>query len=208
MKTMHRRINWPVAFVLAVLAGLVAYTTQAQKAPPPLSPAVVATVNIEEIFRGLNERAAADTSLLELAEELDAKGVQMREEIELLGQDLELYPVGSKQYQQATEEIARKTYRLQAYREFAMRKLEVEKSRTLHGLYLKIRTAVGEMSGPSGYDIVFVDDTVVGLPTDVTEAEMWRQISARRMLFTNPRIDVTDHLLEYMNNAFKVAQGN
>ena len=67
-------------------------------------------------------------------------------------------------------------------------------SRTLHGLYVKIRNAVRDISGSGGYDIVFVDDTVVRLPTDVSEAEMWRQISARRMLHTNPRIDITDQL--------------
>jgi Skp family chaperone for outer membrane proteins len=34
---------------------------------------------------------------------------------------------------------------------------------------------------------------------------MWSQISARRMLYANPTIDITEQLIEHMNTAF--AQG-
>jgi Skp family chaperone for outer membrane proteins len=204
---MKNRINWPVLVLLTVIAGMVGYGTYAQKSPAPAAPCVVATVDIEAIFRGLTERSAADATLTQLAEELDAKGLRDREQIDLLRQDLDLYSPDSKQYQETATRVAQMGYRLQAYREFAVRKLEVEKTRTLRALYAKIKASIGELSRKQGYDIVFVNDTVVELPTDVTEAETWRQISARRMLYTDPQLDITQQVLEYMNDAYKVAQG-
>jgi Skp family chaperone for outer membrane proteins len=204
---MKTRTNWPAILLLAVIAGMVGYGTHAQRSPAPLSPTVLVTVNIEQIFRGLAERSAADASLTQLAEELDAKGVRDREQIDLLKQDLDLYSPDSKQYQDTATRVAQMGYRLQAYREFAVRKLEVEKTRTLRALYAKIKTSIAELARTQGYDVVFVDDTVVDLPTDVTEAETWRQISARRMLYTNPQRDITQQVLQYMNDAYKVAQG-
>jgi Skp family chaperone for outer membrane proteins len=204
---MRNRINWPVLVLLTVIAGMVGYSTSAQKSPAPAAPSIVATVNIEAVFRGLTERSTADATLTQLAEELDARGMRDREQIELLKQDLDLYSPESKQYQDTATKVAQMGYRLQAYREFAVRKLEVEKTRTLRALYAKIKSSIGELSRRQGYDVVFVNDTVVELPTDVTEAETWRQISARRMLYTNPQLDITQQILEYMNDAYKVAQG-
>ena len=58
------------------------------------------------------------------------------------------------------------------------------------------------MSRANGYDIVLVDDTVAELPEDTTEAETMRQISARRMLYANPQVDISDELIVRMNQDF------
>ena len=58
------------------------------------------------------------------------------------------------------------------------------------------------MAVESGYDIVFVDDSVVEMVTG-TEVEVRRQISARRMLYANPEIDLTEELVTRMNEAFR-----
>ena len=57
------------------------------------------------------------------------------------------------------------------------------------------------------YDFVIVDDSVVRLPTDVSEAETMRQISARRLLYTDPRVDITRDVIEWMNRDFAAQEG-
>jgi hypothetical protein len=61
------------------------------------------------------------------------------------------------------------------------------------------------MAEQNQYDIVFVDDSIAALPENTTESEMMRQISARRMLYSSPRIDITDFMIAQMNAEF-VAQ--
>jgi Skp family chaperone for outer membrane proteins len=202
MKAMHRRINWPAMFLLVLLAGLMAYQTQAHRASSSAPPTAVATVNIERLFQNLDERSAADTRLKALAEELDAETQRRQEEIKRLSDELEIYAPGSKQHQELNEQIALKGYQLQAHLDFAARKLDNEKAKFFRGLYARIKQAVAATASENGYDVVFVDDSVVELPRDATEQEMKRQISARRMLYATNQIDITEQLVERMNREF------
>jgi Skp family chaperone for outer membrane proteins len=192
---------------LAIIAGLCVYQTQAVRPAAAAEPTVVAYVNLETIFQNLAERSQADVSLLALAETLDGDGQARRDALELLKQDLELYAPGSKQHEDTTMKLAEMGYQLQAYREFALRKLEVEKASVLRALYDKIKESVRMLSEQNGYDVVMVDDSVVPVPEDLTEKETWRQISARRTLYASPQIDITDDVLAFMNNQFNAMQG-
>jgi Skp family chaperone for outer membrane proteins len=202
MKRINRLTNWPAVLLLAVLVAVVAYQTQANRATALAPPTVIATVNIEKLFQNLDERGEADTRLTALAEELDAESQRRREEIRLLDEDLALYATGSKQYQETSEQIALKGYQLQGFLDFAVRKLDAEKSKVFRRLYDRIKEGVAAMAEEDGYDVVFVDDSVVDLPRAATEDEMKRQISARRMLYATEHVDITDALIARMNRQF------
>lgn len=204
---MKNHVNWPAALLLVLLAGWVGYATRANRPVAPAQPAVIATVDLEAVFRGLNERGDADVYLKGLAEQLEADGQRRRDEIELLGQDLELYSPASKQYQDVQQQLAEKGFQLQAYLDFAGRKIDAAKSRTLRRIYDGIKEAIREIAREHGYDVVFVDDSVVTLPTDTGEAETMRQISARRMLYTNAEIDITQDVIARMNAESGTVQG-
>lgn len=198
MTAKTNRFNWPATILLALFAGYVGYSSQANRAPT--APAVIATVDLERVFQGLDERKAADDRLTKLAGELDRKGQEKRKEVNLLSEDLELFAPGTPQFQQTSAELAEKGYRLKAYLDFAVRKLDAAKSRTLHELYEdRIKPVVAEIAQENGYDLVVVDDSIVGLPTDASESEMMRQISARRLLWSNPLMDITDDIIARMN---------
>ena len=86
----------------------------------------------------------------------------------------------------------------QAYNEFSLRKIDVEQSLMLRRIYRSIKEAARTMAEELGYDVLFVDDSVSAI-VNGTEKEVRRQISARRMLYTNPQIDLTDTLVARMN---------
>ncbi len=197
-----KNLNWPAMILLAMFAGYVGYSSQANRATM-LPAAVVATVNLEKVFQGLDERGAADARLKNLADKLDAEGHKKREEIEVLNADLELFPPGSEKFQEVAAELAGKGFRLKAFLDFAVRKLDAEKSRTLYDLYEdRIKEVVRQMAEEQGYDLVMVDDSIVALPTEISEAEIMRQISARRLLYTNSAIDITEDLIARMNSRY------
>lgn len=194
-----KRINLPAAVLLAVIVGMVAYTTRANRNAAQAPPTAAATVNIETVFESVNQRSDADSELKALAEKLDEEGDRRREEIDRLREDQDIFPPGSAQHDETRNAIARKSYELNAYLDFAMRKLEVEKARKLREIYRELKTAVRIIAEERGLDFVYLDETVADLPTDVSEVETWRQISARRMLYANPEVDITNEVISLMN---------
>jgi Skp family chaperone for outer membrane proteins len=192
-------LNAPTVLLLMVLGAILGHTTQANLAGAPVAPAIVATVDLERIFVNLEARGAADAALTKLADELDAAGQKQRDAIELLRQDLEFFPPASKKYQETSQEIAKLSFKLKAYLDFAVRKLDSAKSKSLRQLYADIKTAIEEEAKDKGYDLVVVDDSIVKLPADASEQETMRQISGRRLLYSTSQIDITEDVVARMN---------
>ncbi len=71
-------------------------------------------------------------------------------------------------------------------------------------VYTSIRAAAGQLAVERGYSVVFVDDSISPIPPG-SEQEMNRQISARRMVYTSPDVDITEELISRMNAAWKNA---
>jgi Skp family chaperone for outer membrane proteins len=76
-----------------------------------------------------------------------------------------------------------------------------EESRGMRHVFNSIKEAIITLSSQNGWDYVFVNETVVQLPEGDT-IDMSAAIGARRMLYANPEMDVTDTLIEYMNASF------
>jgi Skp family chaperone for outer membrane proteins len=203
MKAISTRVNWTSVALLTILAAFVGSQSWATRAAP-VRPAVVATVNLERALNSLDERSAAAAALKTMAEGFDVEATKKRDGLELLSGDIDLYPAGSVNHREKTEELARRTYNLQAYIEFAARKLELAKSKSLHDSYIQLKKTVAELSEKNGYDMVFVNDAIVLLPENPLEAETMRQISARRMLYSSGQIDITDDLIAAMNETFQL----
>lgn len=206
MRAIKNSVQWPAALLIAILAGVIGYQSNAQRGMQQAQPSAIAIVNLEKVFNGLTQRGDADANLRKLAEKLDADGQAKRDSIERLREELELFMPGTPQFDETSQNLARQGYQLQAYLDFASRKLDVEKARALRALYASIKETAAKFALDFGYDVVFVDDSVVPLPEDGTEAETMRQISARRTLYANPQVDITQDVIDRMNENH-VAQG-
>ena len=94
-------------------------------------------------------------------------------------QDLDIFQPGSADYDKAMKTATEKAASLAAYVEWTNRRIDEENSVMLARLYEKIKKTLDAMSADYGYDIVFVDDSVVDLPSSATQSDMMRQISAQ-----------------------------
>ncbi len=195
------RFAWTPAAALLLVAALLGYQSLAAQRGV-VAPSVIATVNLERVFQNLDEKGAADIELQEIADDLEAEGRTMKQAIDLSEQDLDLFAPGSPKYQEALEEWTLGTLRYKSFIEFGRRKIDWQKANTLKRIYQSIKTSAGALAEASGYDMIFVDDSIAQMQPG-SEAEMTRQISARRMLYTSPGIDVTDELVTRMNQAFQ-----
>ena len=192
-----RRQGWALLLLGAVLIGMIGYQARAVHAVS-LRPTVVATIDLERVFDGLQQRAQVDAELTEMAELLKVEGEELAAAIDELDEELNAYPAGTDKHQDTIEQLQLASLEYQAFIEFSRRKLDVEKALRLGRIYQSIKVAARTMAEGNGYDIVFVDDSVVALQQG-TEVEVRRQISARRMLYVSPAIDITDALIAAMN---------
>lgn len=183
-----------------LLVGVTAYESFAIRSTVKAPPIAVGVVNLEVVFAGLTVRAEADAALQQMADNLQQDGEGQSQAIEDLAADLEDYPPGSDKYQQVLEDYSLKTLEYQAFIEFSRQKISIEKSLIYKRIYQSIRAAATEIAQEEGYQLVIVDDGVRELPP-VAEAEMIRQISARKVLYADSSIELTEKLLARMNQA-------
>ena len=125
-----------------------------------MAPSVIATVNLERVFQNLDEKGAADIKLQQIADDLEAEGRAMKQEIDLNEQDLDLFAPGTPKYQAALEAWTLGTLRYQSFIEFGRRKIDVQKALTLKNIYQSIKTATAVIAEENSNDMVFLDDSI------------------------------------------------
>lgn len=206
MRQVNIRKNWPIFALMLAMVMLVGYQATAIRYLAQLKPAVVATVDLERIFNRLDEREQADTELMRMANELQKNIDAQVRRITVLEEDLEAFEQGSDKYQETLEKLSLLSLEYQADVEWSRQMIAFQRAVILRRIYSSIREFMDKEAKERGIDIVFVDDTVVELPPG-DEEETTRQISARRMLYTNPSIDITDEVIRRMNEEFSRQRG-
>jgi Skp family chaperone for outer membrane proteins len=209
MNRTTRRSNVPLVILVVALAAIAGYQALAQRGAA-ISPPIIATVRIEPLFDGLQQRAEAKSEISALEEELIAERDRRQELISV--KELELEDVVAAARREAlSDEIALERVKLQFWFQEARMELEVEKALRLQNLYKSIKRSLADLAEAEGYDIVILNDSSDELPFDrevrmPAQLQILQQISSRKLLYLNPATDVTDDLIVRMNNAYRAAQ--
>ena len=202
------RQNLPTLLLMAVLIALLGYQSVANRTEADPAPQAttgsgkIATFDLEKTFNSLDQKKAADATLLAVAETMNAEGEAEHKKIKLMEAELEDHLEGTPKFKELLEKYSQASYQYRALLEFDKAKIDRERAKTLKRIYVDIRNAVAVMAQERGYDIVFVDDSINEIPA-AGEEETNRQISARRMVYTSASVDITQELIAHMNKAFK-----
>ena len=96
-------------------------------------------------------------------------------------------------------DLSLKVLDFDAFMEFGRRKLDVDHANHRMRIYLKIKEEIARVALERGYHVVMVDDSRAPLVAGA-EADVRRQIAARRLLFIDQQLDITDDMIAIMNN--------
>ena len=194
--------------VLAVVVTTVLTTEVAGTRGMFASPTSVAVVNVPAVLEKLEQRAVAEAELMMMAQQIHDENEQWREKIEGIETQLkELPQTDETRRRTLQDQFARQRLEYEEWRRYKYDRLDIEKSLLMQDLYRKVLEALGELAEIEGYDIVLADDSgdALQLSPDAPmsrEGQVRQQIRARRVLYANPAVDITDQLVERMNNAF------
>jgi len=209
MNSSHPARHRPWFVILAAALVLTSYQAIANRFSfGPEKPGIIAAFDLERTFNALDEKKHAYDALAKAAEAMKAEAETTAKSIKQMEVDLDDHLVGSPKHRELLEKVSMASHNLQADIEFYGMKAERDRAATMKNVYLSIRKAIETIAEENNYAIVFVDDSISEIPLGtLTPEEVNRQISARRMAYTSPEVDITDALISRMNAAFQARVG-
>lgn len=190
------------ALALAALVGLVGYQTVAHRPAQPSAPTHVATIDLERVFNALAQKKAADDEIQRLQSTMTSELKQQADRIRRMEADLSDHLPGSAKYRELEGKLLMAVGEYQAQQEFSNAKFSVERGRQTNRVYQSIRVAACTLAEQHRIDLILVDDSVVEM-TEGDVDSITRQISARRVVYANPTLDITEELISHMNKEFQ-----
>ncbi len=207
--TLHFNAAGFVVAGLCILVGICSaeqapIAPAAVKAPP--RPSVVVTIRMGALLNGLNEWSRATA---ELASKQRAMDVERNRRDNVTG-ELQKRIAGANvaEADDIRDELDRTMANNNAWLDQASSELDMDAALRLQDIHRKIRSETVSLAVSQGYDVVMIDDSNIELQIDrqsrvPARVQVQQQIAGKRLLYTNPEIDVTDDLIQRMNNAFK-----
>ncbi|HMN96177.1 MAG TPA: OmpH family outer membrane protein [Phycisphaerales bacterium] len=165
-------------------------------------PAVVATVDLEKVYAALDEQAAADASVEALALTMNRDAESRRESIERLRGELEAFRPGSAAHKETLKRLELELLNYNVMVDFNRQRIEARRAEFIRNIYASIKQTLRSMSEERSIDIVFLDDSIPQIEPADAQRTM-QQISARRMLYSSPKLDLSDELIGRMNAEFR-----
>ena len=194
----------PLIALIALCAPLTAALLWAARSPE--RPAVIACVDLDKTFSQLEQLKDADARRERIKSEMDRKIETLKEELQGLSEELESFKPGSATYLEAERKAIGRSGDLQALQAFSELRREREVAEATREAYLAIRRACGELASEMKIDVVLIDDSIP--PIFAADLQTTRnQINGRRVLYTNPQLDISDLVVERLNADFRKAQG-
>lgn len=215
MISMKKNLNPSAVLLIAVLLCIVAYQAGANRTIAPVQPATVATVDLPRVLEGLSQRSNAEAELRQMAARINEERGQREQELTRLEADHEQLrraavdnPAAGAEADSVEERLVYETLRYRAWMQFSNEQVDLEQALILQDLYRVVKQSLAEMAESEGYDLVLIDDAGGELTIDPNSratrtAQIEQQMMSRLMLYADNAIDITDDLVERMNNAYR-----
>lgn len=197
MLTVSKRILTIAAALTLGMAGL----TFAQA-----KPVTAAVVDVQKVFNELDEKNSVEADITQQAEKLQKEEQDKQTELKALDADLRILAPDSDAYKQTRNKLEMKAIEFQAWKQFQQRKLESEKAIRIEALYLKVIDSIERVAKKEGFDLVLFKDQTESLRGQNAQ-QLATLIQVRKVLYSNPSLDITDQIKTMCNNEYNTRKG-
>ena len=180
-------------------------------------PTAVAVVDVNQVLSNLDQQKARSDEIQAMRRSLQQEGDALVAEFQAMVQAAREREAGLTEadLDEATrssllagrEALRRKELEIEAFRQRSERRLDWERSYALEDLVRAINDEIGRVAEAGGYDIVLSDDSGLKIAADRRQANAEGQIAShvrqRRVLFAVRGVDITQDVINRMNNAWK-----
>ncbi|MEX2672009.1 MAG: OmpH family outer membrane protein [Phycisphaeraceae bacterium] len=166
-------------------------------------PTRVAVVGVEQVFNNLAERRAVEADIQSQIEALQKEQQDRRTEIQDLENDYSILADGSDAAQQVREELESKLVSYEVWQQVSSRKMESERAIRISSIYRKMLNTIEQVAEREGYDMVMFRDEVPEFRRAQDQQQIAAMIQSRKLLYATDELDISDRVLQRMNNEFE-----
>lgn len=166
--------------------------------------AKVAVLDPNVVFSKLEERVALQSQFDERRKAAVAEGQNMAQELQALSQRRNsTLKAGTDQYKEETDNLMRKNVDLRVFGEMTQIREEREKKEMIKVLYDKIAAEVQLVAEEKSLDLVLTR-VVPQVDMDAVTADQFGALlSAQNVLFVRPELDITQEVIQRINDKYK-----
>ena len=213
-----KKLHWILLMALGtMIATLALNPTLAQEKPAapaatePAAPAAAATPTktaVCDLFIILKNYDRGNDLKKELKARVDkitAEGDKRGQEITKIQNTLEELKPGSKEYDAQLNKMTQLTIDRQAYLNYQDELAKRETYRYTKEVYQDVMEAIEKVAKERGFQLVLFKES----PNLVSRTydELLEQISRRKVLYSDPSLDITDDVLKRINRDYAVKKG-
>lgn len=204
-----KKLSLPLlAFALTAILALVPAHVSAQ-APaaqkPAAKPHQVALIDLAHIFQNYEKFKDQTQSLKTAAENAQAQAVQMGEAMKAKQQALQALNPGSPDYAALESELFAMQGKLQAFQQVEQREIVRKQADLYKQIYLDVQKATSEYAKYYEYTLVLRFNRQQANETN--DPQQIIQGLNRQVVFYQTNDDITDQILDYLNDSYKKTAG-
>ena len=190
--------------MVLTVSALQAFSVANRQLPTP----TIATINLASVINGLEEIKAREKELESFIRERTTKLQDLEKRFEISKGEFDiLSPRDSAARRSKAEDLERLRMQIRFESELADALINARRGEIFGALFEKIDATVAELARSNGYTMVFSDDQDSMTPNNPTEQAARAAIYGRRVMYADNAVDITDELVQLMNNQWKIGQG-
>ena len=194
----HKMLRYACCAVIAVLM---------LDGPSVLGQPNIAVVNVPQVSERYAKTADLEARFDALRAELNKQREALGAKIERTGRSLqeELKP-GTDDFRARRKELAMLEAEMQYFMESEGKRIEAGLARSLRSIFDDIHSVVQTVAKEKGFDVVLAVDE---LPAEIPDSPnaLRQQIMLQKVMYWNPRIDMTDEVVSRLNAKYQAAGG-
>ena len=170
-------------------------------------PTALAVVDVQKTFDSLSEKVQVEADLQSAADKIKQEELDRQKDLKQLQEDLGILARNTPAFTQKSDELEKKVVEFQAWRNWQTAKLSRERGVRIEDIYRKLTDAIGRVAKESGYDMVLFKEGPIRFPADKPE-QISAMVQVRKVLWAADDLDLTEQVIQKMNNEYKNAPGN
>ena len=202
----------PALAAAAICLGVVSWQAGADSAARSAPQTSVAAINLQQLYDGLDEFNAMKTTVMALRDQLQQEVTQLEDQIKLLKEERDELPEGTLRRQKSIK-LRQLEAQFTSYTRDSMSWLQLEQGKALRNMFIAIQAAVKQVAERDGWDVVVWSHEgnielafPPGAEDGVPFTEINTRILFRNVAYASPRADITQLVIDTMNNAYAVGR--
>ncbi|UCD30460.1 MAG: OmpH family outer membrane protein [Planctomycetota bacterium] len=203
---MTRRVSWLTVVLVALAVWTVSTTiNQAQTSIAPAKQSEVGVVDLVYVFNEFEQTKTLNALMKDRENKIREEMAQKMQELNVEASALKAFDPASEDYAKREKEFQEKLIEARSW-EFKQREIRVANHlRWLKRTYDTVTAEIAKVAKTKGIVLVVTREELD--MSKVDSNTLYQQIMARKVVYSDPVIDLTEEVLTSMNAAFERAGG-